>query len=239
MLIDLYTQKVDHRLNVPEAEQRRYIDLLAGALTSAGLHDLAPQYFILVDRSPFVQAVMLFWKSAEGEFVFIGASPASTGRPGQFEHFETPTGVFDHKIDNLDYRAEGTRNELGILGYGRKGMRVYDFGWISAPKGWGDGDESTMRLQMHATDPDLLEPRLGSIQSKGCIRIPATLNTFIDHYGILDREYERAIETGNTFWVLRPDREPTAWSGQYVVVVDSERAERQSWSPSPFMSEKE
>lgn len=66
-----------------------------------------------------------------------------------------------------------------------------------------------MRLQMHATDPHLLEPRLGTAQSKGCIRIPAALNDFIDRYGILDADYEQAMPAGLTFWVLRRDRTST------------------------------
>jgi len=88
---------------------------------------------------------------------FIGASPASTGKPWRFDCFMTPPGVFEHSIDNPDFRAKGTRNGNG------KGV-----------KGWGLGGESRMRLQMHATDPDLPEQRLGTAQSKGCIRIPAT-----------------------------------------------------------------
>jgi hypothetical protein len=176
---------------------------------------------------------MIFWKSEAGAFLLIGASPASSGQPGQYEHFETPVGVFEHTIDNPDFRAEGTRNDLGILGYGRKGMRIYDFGWVKAPKGWGDHAESIMRLQMHATDPDFLERRLGSAQSKGCIRIPASLNTFIDHYGILDANYESAAASGRRFFVLSSDREPTPWSGRYLVVVDSNRQKRPAWSWSP------
>ena len=159
----------------------------------------------------------------------------STGNPGQFEHFVTPKGVFDHIVENQDFRAEGTRNEFGILGYGNKGMRIYDLGWVQAPKGWGDGAASIMRLQMHATDPDLLEPRLGSVQSKGCIRIPATLNTFIDHYGILDANYEREMASGRKFFAILPTREPTPWSGRYVVVVDSELEQRPAWSPVPHL----
>jgi hypothetical protein len=232
-LATLYEQQVDRRLNLPEEEQRRYVGILDDALSEAGLHNLAPQYVVLVDRNVFVQAAMIFWKSGKGELSFIGASPASTGNPGQFEHFETPIGVFDHTLDNLDFRAEGTRNEFGILGYGTKGMRIYDFGWLKAPKGWGDGIESIMRLQLHATDPDSLEPRLGSAQSKGCIRIPATLNTFIDHYGILDADYDRAVAEGRTLWVLNPSREPTPWSGRYMVVVDTKRDQRPFWSPLP------
>jgi hypothetical protein len=112
-------------------------------------------------------------------------------------------------------------------------LRIYDFGWVRAPKGWGDHAEKVMRLQMHATDPDLLERRLASAQSKGCIRIPASLNTFIDHYGILDANYELAAASGRRFFVLSPDREPTPWSGRYLVVVDSNRQTRPRWSPAP------
>jgi hypothetical protein len=86
---------------------------------------------------------------------------------------------------------------------------------------------------MHATDPDRLEQKLGTPHSKGCIRIPATLNAFIDHYGILDGDYEKAMAAGRTFWVLSATREATPWSGRFLVVVDTERTERPAWSPSP------
>ena len=233
-LAAIYEQQVDRQLKLPVDEQQYYAGLLTSKLSDAGLKNLTPQYVVLVDKDDLVQAAMIFWKSSDGDFHFIGASPASTGKPGQFEHFETPVGVFDHTLENPDFRAEGTRNEFGIMGYGRTGMRVYDFGWVNAPKGWGNGKESVVRFQLHSTDPEILEQRLGSIQSKGCIRIPATMNTFIDHYGILDAEYERAMAAGKTFWVLPANREPTPYSGQFLVVVDSERQQRPVWSPSPF-----
>jgi hypothetical protein len=78
-----------------------------------------------------------------------------------------------------------------------------------------------MRLQMHATDPDRLEQRLGTAQSKGCIPISASLNAFIDRFAILDEDYDAKAAEGRHFWVLRGDRSPTPWSGRYVVVVDS------------------
>jgi hypothetical protein len=175
---------------------------------------------------------MIFWKSPSSQYRFIGATPASTGKAGQYEHFLTPTGIFEHTVDNPDFRAEGTRNENGVRGYGKKGMRVFDFGWQQAPRGWGREAQSAMRLQMHATDPDLLEPLEGSPKSKGCIRIPAALDVFIDHYGLLDSDYETAVANGKTIWIFRPDREPTPWSGRYLVIIDSGRAERPSWSPA-------
>ena len=228
-----FQEQVDRKLELPVAEQRRYAALLKQALFDAGFAHASAQYVILVDRNALVQAAMIFWKSDSDEFTFIGASQASSGQPGRFEHFETPLGVFPHGLENPDFRAEGTRNEFGVLGYGQKGLRVYDFGWVNAPKGWGDGRQSVMRLQLHSTDPELLEPRLGSVQSKGCIRISASFNRFVDHYGILDGEYERALAAGQTFWVLPPDRESTPWSGRFLVVVDTRRDRRPGWSPKP------
>jgi hypothetical protein len=180
-LAQSYAKEVRPRLTVPDAEQKAWALLLSTLLADK---DLAPQYVVLVDRNPFIQAVTIYWMAPDRTFHFIGASPASTGKPGSFDHFITPTGIFEHTIANLDFRAEGTRNDNGILGYGHRGMRVYDFGWQEAERGWGIGGEATMRLQMHATDPKFLEIRLGTIQSKGCIRIPATLNTFIDRHAI-------------------------------------------------------
>ena len=224
-----FERQVSRHLDVPDGERRFY-----GQLLSYLVPDLPSQYVLIVDKSPSVQAAMIYWKSPGGSLHFIGATPVSTGKPGSFDHFETPTGSFAHTLDNPDFRAEGTFNENHIRGYGLKGMRVYDFGWQQAKKGWGRRNESTMRLQMHATDPDRLELRLGSIQSKGCIRIPATLNTFLDHYGILDADYDKGLAEGRRLWMLPPDREPTPWSGRYLVIVDSTRDERPPWSPTPF-----
>lgn len=38
---------------------------------------------------------------------------------------------------------------------------------------------------------------------------------------------------GRRFWVLRPDRQPTPWSGRYLVVVDTLRDARPDWNPLP------
>jgi hypothetical protein len=222
-----FAQEVKLRLDVPEPDRNAWAALLTTMLADK---ELTPQYVVLADRSPFVQAVAIYWVAPDRTFHFIGASPVSTGKPGSFDHFISPIGVFEHTIDNPDFRAEGTRNENGIRGYGRKGMRVYDFGWQQAERGWGRRGEGTMRFQMHATDPDRLEPRLGTEQSKGCIRIPATLNTFLDHHAILDANYEQAMAEGETFWVLPQTREPTPWSGRYLVVVDTGRTERPRWA---------
>lgn len=229
-LTAVYAATVDRRLELPVVETQRYVDLIQHTLSQAGLTELPDQYLVVVDRSPHVQAVFLFWKSIKEELALIGASPVSTGRPGRFDYFETPLGIFEHTIDNLDYRAEGTKNSQGIRGYGVSGMRVFDFGWQSARQGWGERRMATMRLQMHATDPDVLEPLLGNARSKGCIRIPATLNRLIDKFGILDADYEEAMRAGQLFWMLDPQRQATPWSGRYLIVVDTQRSERPLWA---------
>ena len=223
-----FSEEVSRRLIVPDAEQQRYGGLAAEALADRSL--ASAQYVVIVDRSPMVQAAMIYWMSVDTQFHFIGASPVSTGLPGRFEHFRTPLGVFEHTPDNPDFRAEGTRNEFGIRGYGKKGMRIYDFGWQDGVRGWGKGGPGKLRLQMHATDPDVLEQRLGTAQSKGCIRIPASLNTFIDRHAILDGEYNEAIGDGKSFWVLRENRDENPWAGRFLVVVDTERKTRPGWA---------
>ena len=228
-----FEEQVEPRLRPPQEEIAAYAVQLQQALDAAQVRLAAPQFLVLVDRSRQVQALLLLWGSAEHGWGFVGATPVSTGLPGRFEHFTTPLGVFEHTLENPDFRAEGTKNELGIRGYGRKGARIYDFGWVRAPKGWGNGAMSVMRLQMHTTDPDHLEQRLGTAQSKGCIRIPAKLNDFIDRHALLDEDYEREPTGGARLWVLRADRTPTSWSGRYLVVIDSNRAERPDWSPLP------
>lgn len=223
-----FGEQVSPVLVPPAEEQARYGELAAQALRAAGITPLGPQFAIVVDRDIRVQAALLYWLARPP--LFLGATPVSTGRVGQFDHFETPTGVFSHTLANPDFRAEGTRNANGILGYGAKGMRVYDFGWQTANKGWGDRGPATMRLQMHATDPYVLEQRLGTAQSKGCIRIPATFNRLIDRFGLLDADYELAAALVAPPWVLLRDRVPVAGAGRYLIIVDSARSVRPAWA---------
>jgi hypothetical protein len=226
-----FEREVDRKLAVPAGEQAGYAGALRAALARAGKQTARPEFVLLVDRSPAVQAAFLY-RISEEDWRFIGASPVATGLPGAYEHFLTPLGVFEHSPANMDFRAEGTFNDLGVRGYGLKGMRVFDFGWVMGERGWGGGGMSPMRLQMHATDP-ALERLLGVAHSKGCIRIPAALDRFLDHHGILDADYERAAALGRHLSILLPDREPTPWAGRYLVIIDSARSTRPAWSPLP------
>jgi len=234
LLRAVFARDVTRRLKVPAAAQKEYGERLEAALEANQLDDLSGEYVVLVDRSANVQALFIYFRAAPSDgWIMIGASPVATGRPGEFDHFITPLGVFEHTPDNMDFRAEGTMNQNGIRGYGKRDMRIFDLGWAQGERGWGKGGMSQMRFQMHATDPDKLEPLLGIRHSKGCVRIPASLNVFLDHYGILDAEYEALADSGESLWVLHSDRQVTPWAGRYIVVVDSERKTRPAWSPAP------
>lgn len=229
-----FTQEVTRRLNVPANEQRAYGDRLQKALADADLGDLAGEYVVMVDRAPNVQALFIYFRATPANaWLMIGASPVGTGLPGRYDHFLTPLGVFHHSPDTMDFRAEGTTNANGIRGYGHRDMRIYDFGWVDGERGWGKGGVSPMRFQMHATDPDRLEALLGIRHSKGCVRIPASLNTFLDQHGLLDDDYQARVEAGKSLWVLRRDRDVTPIAGRYLVVIDSARKTRPAWSPMP------
>uniref|UniRef100_E1TJV7 Uncharacterized protein n=1 Tax=Burkholderia sp. (strain CCGE1003) TaxID=640512 RepID=E1TJV7_BURSG len=233
-LRDLFASQVTRRLNVPAAEQRAYAARLQAALREHALGELSGEYVVMVDRNANAQALFIYFRATPADaWEMIGASPVSTGRPGEFDHFVTPLGVFEHTPSNMDFRSEGTENQNHIRGYGKRDMRIFDLGWAQAERGWGKGGVSQMRFQMHATDPDRLEPLLGVRHSKGCVRIPASLNTFLDHYGILDAEYAALVESGKSLWVLKSDRQILPWAGRYIVVVDSERKTRPTWSPAP------
>ncbi|WP_442955537.1 L,D-transpeptidase [Paraburkholderia sp. MPAMCS5] len=233
-LRDVFARNVTRRLNVPVTEQHAYAGRLQTALRAHVLGGLSGEYVVLVDRNENVQALFIYFRAAPADaWQMIGASPVSTGRPGEYDHFVTPLGVFEHTPSNMDFRSEGTENENHIRGYGKRDMRIFDLGWAEGERGWGKGGISQMRFQMHATDPDRLEPLLGVRHSKGCVRIPASLNTFFDHYGILDAEYSALVDSGKSLWILKSDRQMLPWAGRYIVVVDSGRKVRPAWAPAP------
>lgn len=220
-----FARQVDHQVMIPEPAQTLYIQRVKQVLKQTGITPLTPKLFLVVDRNPQVQAAFLLLRMHQETWHWIGATAVSTGKPGAFNHFLTPLGAFLHSPRNPDYRAAGTYNKNHIRGYGVTGMRVYDFGWQLAPRGWGKGGISPMRLAMHATDPQRLEARLGHAASEGCIRIPNSLNHFLDHYGVIDGAYEEMHAEGKNQRVLLVDRDPLQWAGQYVLVIDSQDKE--------------
>jgi hypothetical protein len=180
------------------------------------------QYFVYVDRNPQKQlGFVCFFDSKNKQIIVIGKDLVSTGNPKRGkDYFLTPVGVFQNTLDNFGYRALGTKNKKGWRGLGRKGARVWDFGWQETSKTIKAKDKILIRLLMHATDPDFGEPRLGRVDSKGCVRISAQLNDFLDKFGILDKEYEDHYHKG-VQWLLRKDRQAVCCAGKYLIIGDS------------------
>lgn len=173
-----------------------------------------PEFVVLVNRHPQRQHLSIF--ITDGQTAeYIGSAKVSTGSENRREYFYTPTGLFENKLENGNYRALGTPNENGVRGLGSKGMRVFDFGWQTSRAGWGPRQEAQIRLQMHGTDPDVLERRLGTPASKGCVRIHHDVNKFIDENGVLDKNYD-----GKNAWVLSKNKTASLYDGRYMLVVD-------------------
>jgi hypothetical protein len=185
-----------------------------------------PQTIIAVDRNPDVQQLRVIVANPHGQWQIIGGGKVSTGIAGVPGHYITPTGVFPHTSAILDYRALGTYNENNIRGLGETGRRVWDFGWQIAEEGWSpDHKLAEIRLAMHATDPDYLEPLLGHPESEGCVRVSAAMNVFLDRHAILDADYLQAANTDPSIAAVLPaDGDPTPLAGMYLVVFDSTSA---------------
>jgi hypothetical protein len=186
------------------------------------------QYVLFVDRNPSMQVALVgFYNAPRRELVPVGLDLISTGNITHGEdYFLTPLGVFENVVDNFGYRAEGTPNKDGWLGLGARGSRVWDFGYQRGRKLYRGSDTlSQMRLLIHSTDPVGGEQRLGRINSKGCIRISAGLNGFLDMYSILDKNYEEWALTKKKTWLLNKDRTPVRFPGRYLIIGDSSGAD--------------
>lgn len=177
------------------------------------------QYLIYADRNPREQNIYIcFYDADRKDIIFVGGTKISTGngnRHGDF--FETPAGFFDNDPKILGYRALGTKNKKGWMGLGVKKSRVWDFGWQKTVK---YGHSCEIRLLMHATDPNFGEPRLGSIDFKGCVRLSNKMAAFIDHFGFIDRKYEESQDRTRRA-LLAPGRRPVQNAGSFLLVGDS------------------
>jgi hypothetical protein len=182
-----------------------------------------PEVILAVDRNPDVQQLRIILVDRYGQWQIIGGGKVSTGVEGRYGHYVTPTGVFPHTSEILDYRALGTYNEHHIRGLGVKSRRVWDFGWQTAEKGWLPNHElGEIRLLVHATDPVYLEPRLGHAASKGCVRVSGAMNAFLDRHAILDADYLEAANTDPRMAsVLPTNADPTPLAGMYLVIFDT------------------
>ena len=185
------------------------------------------QVILVVDRSPKVQRLWVtVGVPGTATLEPLGSVHVSTGKPGRKEHFRTPVGVFTNGAGILGYRAQGTYNENHIRGIGVRGMRVWDFGWQTTDDWRTRHALMAVRMEMHATDPSVLEPRLGRWDSEGCIRIPSRFNSFLDRSGLIDaKEWEAAREDRRFAALLPKHVVPSRLAGQTVVVVDTSEPE--------------
>lgn len=200
--------------NLTEEEQKEFIAKLENSNYQDKL--TISQYFVASDRNPKKQnAALVFWDNENKNFEVYGYTKVSTGSV-RIKHFFTPLGWFENITSNGSYRAQGTKNENGIRGYGNKGMRVWDFGWTPSSSGVVKNLNIDIRFQMHATDPNFLESRLGRPDSQGCLRVHSTFNKFLDNYGIIDKNYE-----SENYWVLNKKRTPAQNAGSWLYIFDT------------------
>lgn len=180
-------------------------------------HGQESQYFVFVDRNPKRQNIMVgFYHAGDGVISVIGWGKTSTGDPARREHYITPTGIFEISAEHIGYRALGTKNAKGWRGNGAKGMRIWTFWWQRTAN--RKGGTIDIMMQMHATDPKFGEPRLGTRDSMGCIRISGKMNKFIDVYGIIDKDILAHPEQAKR--ILSKDRKTVRFPGRYVIVGD-------------------
>jgi hypothetical protein len=165
-LMRQYARDVTLRLHVPADDARLYGSIVEMQLCNRGRTLLEPQYLLVIDRNPWVQAALLYWRLLPGSYELVGASPVSAGA-NPFDRARPVQDLFER----VDARA------------GRGRQRVYDF---RAPGGEPiDSGSALLRLQMRAADARA-ERRLGSPCPDGCILLPASLISFLDEYGVLD-----------------------------------------------------
>jgi hypothetical protein len=198
-----YAALVDRQLQVPPNEVLIYGGLAENEVAGARDTPSGPQYMLVVDSCPAVQAAFLFFRLLPGRYELVGASPASTGNPEQAGCVQTPQGVF--RQGQVEYSRRLT-------------SRIYDFGRHRTRNG-PRGGFTDLRLQARAAT-GRTGALLGQVQSDGCILLPPGLVAFLDQFGVLDDGRKEGVT---------PTGEALPFAGRYLVVIDSERDERPEW----------
>jgi hypothetical protein len=196
---------VGQKLRVPRNEEWIYAGLAEAELAAQKDGLESPQYLLVVDSCPVIQAAFLFWRLLPGRYALVGAAPASTGNAERPGCLQTPCGVF----------AQGTAYDAGHA----MASRVYDFGTHRARKAAGIGF-GALHLQARAA-VGRTRALLGTAQSDGRVLLPASLVAFLDAYGVLDAQRQ----DGRT-----PEGDVLPFAGRFLVVIDSEREERPDWA---------
>jgi hypothetical protein len=212
--------------------QQALVSLAQQMATEDHLFIRQPQLVLIVDRAPHAQLLAMTLAEPDGGWRILGARHVSTGKPGRLQHFKTPVGVLLNDGSEIGYRAQGTFNQYHIRGLGVKGMRVWDFGWQTTDDWRTPGATMEVRVEMHATDPSVLEARIGRADSEGCVRLPDSLNRFLDRHGIIDAAIERLGDSDSGYRaLLSPELDPTPLAGDAVIVIDSSEPGAKPYPP--------
>jgi hypothetical protein len=210
-LREAYRKQVRQSLHVPQDEVRLYGGISELQLFGDGRELLAPQYVLVIDRNAHVQAAFLFWRLVAGSYELIGASPVSTSAAAsgpvteQLGLFEAGAALGGVECDRRLSSACRTR---GIHDPGGHHVRH------------GSAATRALWLRVRGADREA-ERHLGRPCAEDCIVLPASLIRFLDGYGVLSDGTDR------------PQRHVLPYRGRYLLLVDSERDERPSWSPPP------
>ena len=192
-----YRATVREQIEVSDADAWIYGGLAETELAGAPGVSVAPQYMLVVDSCPSVQAAFLFWRLVPGDFELLGASPVSTGLPQRPGCMATPCGVFAHAQE----------------GRGQGAGRVYDFGVQRARR--STGGFAPLRLQARSAQGTGVA-RLGTQQSDGCVLLPPSLIAFLDAEGVLDGGARGVLPFAGRHLVVvdseRDDRPDWAWA---------------------------
>lgn len=209
-LREQYERQVLPRLHPPADEARLYGGIAELELFNVGQELLEPQYLLVIDVNPNVQAALLFWRLLPGSYELVGAAPVSTSKSAGESLL--PQGLFEQA--RAAVACEGSSCGAGA-------QRVYDFGWQPRRQPFALPPRGDMRLQVRAADRQA-ERHLGAPCSDGCILMPSTLISFLDEYGVLDDGVSGRVQ-----------RHVLPYRGRHLMLVDSERDDRPSWSPAP------
>jgi hypothetical protein len=210
-LMEQYARDVTPRLHVPADEVRLYAGIAELQLCEVERELLDPQYLLVIDRNPHVQASFLFWRLLPGAYELVGASPVSAGA-NRLDTVLAPQALL------VQRGAKDAAAACASPRCARGRSRVYEFGAMS---GRPEQYAAAMRVQVQAV-PAGAEGRLGAPCPDGCILLPASLVAFLDEYGILDEDAP-----------ARTQRHLLPYRGRHLLLVDSERDDRPAWSPAP------
>jgi hypothetical protein len=209
-----YEREVSPRLRIPADELQLYGYIAELQLYSLRSELREPQYLLVIDSNPHVQAAMLLWRLLPSSYDLVGASPVST-TIAMGDEAIAPSGLFERQRTSSVAPARVSR------ACGNETQRAHSFGCQSARRDFARLGDADTRLQVQAADQQA-ERRLGAPCTDACVLLPSALMSFLDEYGVLDDGITGLVQ-----------RHMLPYRGRFLMFVDSQRDDRPSWSPPP------